>query len=341
MSAGFGAWLRRQRERRGWSRRELAGRIADAAGSAVTAPVPALESYISRWEAGTVAISARYRQLLDAVLGPAANVPVPCPPPELAPGPRKWVRAMHAIESDIAGGEFKPGDRLPVRAALAQRYGLTADAIMRAQGELLSVGVLHKGQVYGALYVSRASDRQAPRAPLSAAPGPAHPGGWAAAVPPGRAGPGGGGTAPPAARNPRAYARPGVLTPEVHAGTRTGPGTAPARSSAVPDEPPPAGGPPEFLLVKECAAQARVSPRTVYSLVRQGHVEAIRVGRDIRIYAHSWHAYLQAPRLDPRPSPWSGGDGQRDDPSARDTCPARPGPEHAGGAPPLVFRAPS
>jgi DNA-binding GntR family transcriptional regulator len=76
---------------------------------------------------------------------------------------------MHAIESDIAGGEFKPGDRLPVRAALAQRYGLTADAIMRAQGELLSVGVLHKGQVYGALYVSRASDRQAPRAPLSAA----------------------------------------------------------------------------------------------------------------------------------------------------------------------------
>jgi hypothetical protein len=59
VSAGSGAWLRRQREACGWSRQELAILITDAA---VTAPAPALESYISRWEAGKVGISARYRQ---------------------------------------------------------------------------------------------------------------------------------------------------------------------------------------------------------------------------------------------------------------------------------------
>ena len=86
MSAESGAWLKRQREARGWSRNELARRMTDAAGSAVTAPVRVLEGYLSRWEAGNVAISARYRQLLDAVLRPGENVPVP--PPFSGPGIR-------------------------------------------------------------------------------------------------------------------------------------------------------------------------------------------------------------------------------------------------------------
>ena len=224
MSAGFGAWLRRQREGRGWSRQELAIRMAGAAGSAVTAPVPALESYISRWEAGTVAISARYRQLLDAVLGSAAEVPAPQPSSGPAPDPRKWVRAMHALTCDIAAGTFRPGGQLPARAVLAQRYGLPADAVMRAQDELLSTGVLSRGQVYGTLYVTHAAGRQPPRAPLPAAPGPADPGWPPAAVPPGLAGGGRTRTAPPAARNPRAYARPGTWAPAVRAGP--GPGLA-------------------------------------------------------------------------------------------------------------------
>ena len=141
VSAGSGAWLRREREGRGWSRRELAIRLAGAAGSAVTAPVPALESYISRWEAGNVAISARYRQLLDAVLGSAGEVPVPQPDSGPVPDPCKWAQAMHALTRHIAGGTFGPGAQLPTRAVLAQRYGLPADAVMRAQDELLSTGV--------------------------------------------------------------------------------------------------------------------------------------------------------------------------------------------------------
>jgi transcriptional regulator with XRE-family HTH domain len=168
-----------EREAREWSRNELARRMADAAGSAVTAPAHVLESYLSRWEAGNVPISARYRQLLDAVLGPGANAPAVHPPYMPIPDPRQWVRAMRAIESDIADGQWKPGDQLPVRSALAQRYGLSADAVMRAQDELLRASVLHRGQVYGALYVSDAEDQQPPGAP---APGPGDQGGCRAPI---------------------------------------------------------------------------------------------------------------------------------------------------------------
>ncbi len=243
VSAAFGVWLRRQREARGWSRSELACRMADAAGSAVTAPAHVLETYLSRWEAGHVAISARYRQLLDAVLGPAASAPAEHPV-SVPPDPRKWVRAMRAIESGIADGQWKPGDRLPARPALAQRYGLTADAVMRAQDELLRAGVLRTGPAYGALYVSDAQDQQPPGTPLPAAPGPADRGGCRAADPPARAADRGAGNAPPPARNPRAYARPDTRMPAVPAAPAdagTEPGQAPARSPADPGGLPPRG----------------------------------------------------------------------------------------------------
>jgi len=170
--------------------------MADAAGSAVTAPAHVLETYLSRWEAGHVAISARYRQLLDAVLGPGTSAPAEHPV-SVPPDPRKWMRAMRAIESGIADGQWKPGDRLPARPALAQRYGLTADAVMRAQDELLRAGALRTGPVYGALYVSDAQDQQPPGTPLPAAPGTAGRGGGRAVSPPARAVDRGAGDAPP------------------------------------------------------------------------------------------------------------------------------------------------
>ena len=55
------------------------------------------------------------------------------------------------------------------------------------------------------------------------------------------------------------------------------------------------------MLVKECAAQLRVSPPVIYGLVRSGHVEAVRLGREFRIYTRSWLAYLQAARPGLRP----------------------------------------
>jgi excisionase family DNA binding protein len=276
VSAAFGAWLRREREARGWSRSELACRMADAAGSAVTAPAHVLETYLSRWEAGHVVISARYRQLLDAVLGPGTGAPA-AHPVSVPPGPRKWVRAKWAIESGIADGQWKPGDRLPARPALAQRYGLSVDAVMRAQDELLRAGVLRRGPVYGALYVSDAQDQQPPGAPPPAAPGELAPG----------------------------------------------------------------DGLPEFMLVKECAAQLRVSPPIIYGLVKSGHVEAVRLGREFRIYTRSWLAYLQAPRPGLRPQREPQGD-ERDHPPQTGGPPAEPQPARGTGpgAPPVVFRAP-
>ena len=339
MNAGSGAWLRRQREGRGWSRRELAIRLAGAAGSAVIAPVPALESYISRWEAGNVAISARYRQFLDAVLGPDAEAPGPQPPSEPAPDPRKWVQAMQALASDIASGTFRPGSQLLARAILARRYGLTVEAVTRAQYELLRTGVLKGGKAYGTLHVNQAQDRQVSRAPPPASPGAAGSGRGTAATLPGGAGRGGDWTMR-AARNPRAYARLDSSAPAARAGAMTGLDEVPAAAG----EPPPADGPPELLLVKECALQARVSRRTIYNLVRAGHVEAIKVGRDIRIHARSWHAYLQTPPHDLCASPQPGADGRRDGPPAARTRSAgpRPGPARSShlAVPPAVFRAP-
>ena len=182
--------------------------MADAAGSAVTAPAHVLETYLSRWEAGHVAISARYRQLLDAVLGPDASPPV-ADPVSVPPDPRKWVRAMRAIESGVADGQWKPGDRLPARSALAQRYGLSVDAVMRAQDELLRTGALRRGQVYGTLYVSDAEDQQPPGAPPPAALGPGGRDGCRAVSSPARAGDGGAGAALPVVRNPASIRTPG------------------------------------------------------------------------------------------------------------------------------------
>jgi excisionase family DNA binding protein len=316
--------------------------MADAAGSAVTAPAHVLETYLSRWEAGHVAISARYRQLLDAVLGAGAPA---VPPVSVPPGPRKWMRAMRAIESGIADGQWKPGGRLPARPALAQRYGLTADAVRRAQDELLRAGALRTGPVRGALYVSDAQDQQPPGTPLPAAPGPADRGGGRAVSPPPRAADRGAGDTPSPARNPRAYARPDTPVPAVPADAGTEPGQAPARSPAS-GELPPGDGLPEFMLVRECAAQIRVSPPAIHGLIKQGHIEAIRVGRDFRICTRSWLAYLHAPRPGPRsrPQPEGEGDGQRDHPPQTGSPPAQPQPPPAGGAgpgaPPVVFRAP-
>ncbi len=318
--------------------------MADAAGSAVTAPAHILETYLSRWEAGHVAISARYRQLLDAVLGPGTSVPA-VSPVSVPPGPRKWVRAKRAIESGIADGQWKPGDRLPARPALAQRYGLSVDAVMRAQDELLRAGVLRRGPVYRALYVSDAEDQQPPGAPPPAAPGPDDRGGDGAVSPPARAGDGGAGTAPTVARNPRAYAGPDTrmpAVPAVRADAGTEPGQAPARSPAAAGDLPPGDGLPEFMLVKECAAQLRVSPPVViYGLVKSGHVEAVRLGRDFRIYTRSWLAYLQAARPGLRPQREPEGD-ERDHPPQTDGPPAelQPARGTGPGAPPVVFRAP-
>lgn len=48
----------------------------------------------------------------------------------------------------------------------------------------------------------------------------------------------------------------------------------------------------KFLTVAEVAAQMRVSKMTVYRLVHNGELEAIRVGRSFRVPEQAVEAYL-------------------------------------------------
>ncbi len=50
---------------------------------------------------------------------------------------------------------------------------------------------------------------------------------------------------------------------------------------------------PKFLTVAEVAAQMRVSKMTVYRLVHNGTLEAVRVGRSFRVTEEAVQDYLE------------------------------------------------
>ena len=68
----LGAWLRRERERRRWSRAEMARRLIKAAGENDDYSMPGANDVIHnlyRWERGTVAPGERYRMYFCRALG--------------------------------------------------------------------------------------------------------------------------------------------------------------------------------------------------------------------------------------------------------------------------------
>ena len=52
-----------------------------------------------------------------------------------------------------------------------------------------------------------------------------------------------------------------------------------------------------FLTVAEVATLMRVSKMTVYRLVHNGELPAVRVGRSFRVPEHAVHEYLRQPYL--------------------------------------------
>lgn len=54
-----------------------------------------------------------------------------------------------------------------------------------------------------------------------------------------------------------------------------------------------AGSGTQFLTVAEVAALMRVSKMTVYRLVHNGELPAVRVGRSFRVHAKAVHDYLE------------------------------------------------
>ncbi len=75
------------------------------------------------------------------------------------------------------------------------------------------------------------------------------------------------------------------MAPAEQAGDRTGPASSNAVSSAASGS--------QFLTVAEVASLMRVSKMTVYRLVHNGELPAVRVGRSFRVHAKAVHDYLE------------------------------------------------
>ncbi|HXL88599.1 MAG TPA: hypothetical protein VN969_06365 [Streptosporangiaceae bacterium] len=70
----LGAWLRREREKRGWGRRETARRLIQAGKAAVDTAMPSVDSmctYVRSWERGT-GVTERYQLYYCKAFGMAA-----------------------------------------------------------------------------------------------------------------------------------------------------------------------------------------------------------------------------------------------------------------------------
>lgn len=50
----------------------------------------------------------------------------------------------------------------------------------------------------------------------------------------------------------------------------------------------------KVVTVREVAHAMRVSPMTVYRMIKSGELEAVRVGRNFRIHEKSFEAYLDS-----------------------------------------------
>ncbi len=59
-----------------------------------------------------------------------------------------------------------------------------------------------------------------------------------------------------------------------------------------------AAGGTQFLTVAEVASLMRVSKMTVYRLVHNGELPAVRVGRSFRVHAKAVHDYLETSYFD-------------------------------------------
>jgi excisionase family DNA binding protein len=66
-----------------------------------------------------------------------------------------------------------------------------------------------------------------------------------------------------------------------------------ARNDAAPDQPR-----AQFLTVAEVASLMRVSKMTVYRLVHNGELPAVRVGRSFRVHAKAVHDLLETSYFD-------------------------------------------
>jgi hypothetical protein len=91
MSAELGAWLRQQREARGWTRRDMARQLIEAGRAAGDRSLPGIDGMchnIYRWESGNGGLTERYRLCYCRALGiTAAQFGGATGPGPMAPAP--------------------------------------------------------------------------------------------------------------------------------------------------------------------------------------------------------------------------------------------------------------
>jgi transcriptional regulator with XRE-family HTH domain len=115
--AQYAAWLRAERQHRGWSRPALARRIIDAAHAHGDTSVPGLDSMqhnIYRWERGAAGPAEHYRLLIRTALG----LPPPPPPPEPA--------TSTSLAIPAPGNGARPAPPLTVTITIELPPGATA-----------------------------------------------------------------------------------------------------------------------------------------------------------------------------------------------------------------------
>lgn len=69
-----------------------------------------------------------------------------------------WTTIATTLASDIAGGHYAPGARLPTEAALSARFGVNRHTVRRALGDLAERGLIHTRRGAGSFVAMASTD---------------------------------------------------------------------------------------------------------------------------------------------------------------------------------------
>ncbi|WP_422073495.1 phosphonate metabolism transcriptional regulator PhnF [Tranquillimonas rosea] len=69
-----------------------------------------------------------------------------------------WTTIAQTLTAEIAGGQYRPGDRLPTEADLARRFGVNRHTVRRALSELQGQGLTHARRGAGVFVSARPTE---------------------------------------------------------------------------------------------------------------------------------------------------------------------------------------
>ena len=69
-----------------------------------------------------------------------------------------WAAIAATLTAEIAGGHYRPGDRLPTEAALSARFGVNRHTVRHALGTLAERGLVHSRRGAGVFVAHRPTD---------------------------------------------------------------------------------------------------------------------------------------------------------------------------------------